>query len=135
VRDAEDKCCTTCRNKRQRRHHYSAYRCGSHDTRPLARSSARQRPRLTVRRFVPVITSAQPGIPSVSRADQCAFAGGVFLPGSKRERPMRLHPFIGGAMISYFSGLAFGLPFNMSRCTRIRSRDGEGNQIFPEAGG
>jgi hypothetical protein len=32
VRDAEDKCCTTCSNKRQRRHDYSGYRCGSHDT-------------------------------------------------------------------------------------------------------
>jgi hypothetical protein len=54
VRGAEDKCCTTYRNKRQRRHNYSAYRCGSHDTRPLAR----QRPRLTLRRFVAVIKSA-----------------------------------------------------------------------------
>jgi hypothetical protein len=58
VRDADDKCCTTCRNKRQRRHHYSAYRCGSHDTRPLARSLPRQHPKLTLRRFVPIIKSA-----------------------------------------------------------------------------
>jgi hypothetical protein len=39
VRKAEDKCCTTCRNKRQRRHDY-------HDTRPSARSLARQHPRV-----------------------------------------------------------------------------------------
>ena len=37
--------------------------------------------------------------------------------------------------LSCFSGFAFGSRFNTSRCTRIRSRDGEGNQIFPEAGG
>ena len=37
---------TTRRNKRQRRHEYSGYRCGSHDTRPLARSLARQYPQV-----------------------------------------------------------------------------------------
>ena len=46
VRDAEDKCCNTCCNKRQRRHGYSAYRCGSHGTQPLAKSLARQHPPL-----------------------------------------------------------------------------------------
>ncbi len=46
VRNAEDKCCTTCRNKRQRRYDYSAYRCGSHDPRPLTRSLARQHPQV-----------------------------------------------------------------------------------------
>src|SRR5712675_3068162 len=37
---------------------YSGYRCGSHITRPFARSLARQHPGLTLRRFVPVIKSA-----------------------------------------------------------------------------
>jgi hypothetical protein len=32
VRDAEDKGCTTSRNKRQKRHDYSAYQCGGHNT-------------------------------------------------------------------------------------------------------
>jgi hypothetical protein len=58
VRDADDKCCTTCRNKPQRRHNYSAYRRGSHDTRPLAKSLARRHPRLILRRFVLVIKFA-----------------------------------------------------------------------------
>ena len=42
--NAEDKCCNTCCNKRQRRHGYSAYRYGSHGTQPLAKSLARQCP-------------------------------------------------------------------------------------------
>jgi hypothetical protein len=39
VRDAEDKCCTTCCNKRERRHDYSAYRRHSKHPRSTAVST------------------------------------------------------------------------------------------------
>jgi len=56
VRDAEGKRCKTCCNKRQRRHGYPAYRCGSHGVRPLAKSLARQHPpEMTLPRFISVI--------------------------------------------------------------------------------
>jgi hypothetical protein len=58
VRGAEDKYCTTCRNKRQRRHDYSTYQCGSHGYATVARPLARHHPGLILRRFVPVIKSA-----------------------------------------------------------------------------
>ena len=44
VREAEDKCRTTCRSKREKREGYSAYRYGGHGTQPVAKSLARQCP-------------------------------------------------------------------------------------------
>jgi hypothetical protein len=68
VRDADEKYCTACRNKSQRRHNYSAYRRGSHDTRPLFESLARQLLGLILRRLVAIIKSTL----SVSPPDQCS---------------------------------------------------------------
>lgn len=52
VRNAQEKCCSTRRNKYQGRHDDSGYRYGSHDTRPLARSLS------TLRLFAPAFKSA-----------------------------------------------------------------------------
>jgi len=81
VRDAEGKRCNTCCNKRQRRHGYPAYRCGSHGARPLAKSLARQHPpKMTLPRFVPVIKGPRTGSGSPSRVQLSCYP----LPGGCR---------------------------------------------------
>jgi hypothetical protein len=44
AREAEDKCRTTCRSKREKQEGYSAHRYGGHGTQPVAKSLARQCP-------------------------------------------------------------------------------------------
>ncbi len=62
--DAEDKCCTTYRNKRQRPHDYSAYRSSSHDYATVGQIVGSSAPHgLTLRRFASVIKSALTGYP------------------------------------------------------------------------
>jgi hypothetical protein len=60
---------------------------------------------------------------------------GLFLPRFKARASCGFNHSQAARCLSCFSGLAFGSPFNTSQCTCTKSCDGEGSQIFSEAGG